>query len=132
MDVQARVAKLRAELARRAGAGTRGRFTQALREEALAVLRERAAQGATQEAVAKELGMSAWTLSRWSQRARVGSGAGGASPPAAAAFRPVRVVRREEGRPSSPGALTVHGPAGLRVEGLTVEWVAALVRALRG
>ena len=37
-----------------------------------------------------------------------------------------------EGRAStSPGALTVHGPAGLRVEGLTVEWVAALVRALR-
>ena len=75
-----------------------------------------------QDAVAEELGLSGWTLSRWKQQAaRTG---------AVAAFRPVRVVA--EGRaPGSPGALTVHGPAGLRVEGLTVEWVAALVKALR-
>lgn len=122
MELQARVAKLKAELARRAGAGTRGRFTDALRAETLAVLAARKAQGASQDTVAEELGISGWTLSRWKQQA------GRAQ--AGAAFRPVRVVR-EAAPPTSPGALTVHGPAGLRVEGLTVEWVAALVRALR-
>ena len=125
MELRARVAKLKAELARRVGAGTRGRFTDALRVEVLAVLLARKAEGASQDAVAEELGISGWTLSRWKQQAaRTGTGA---------AFRPVRVVAaaRPPGSPGSPGALTVHGPAGLRVEGLTVEWVAALVRALR-
>lgn len=122
MELQARVAKLKAELARRAGAGTRGRFTDALRAETLAVLAARKAEGASQDTVAEELGISGWTLSRWKQQA--------ARSGVVATFRPVRVVR--EVRPvASPGALTVHGPAGLRVEGLTVEWVAALVRALR-
>ncbi|WP_217440989.1 hypothetical protein, partial [Myxococcus sp. CA056] len=38
------------------GAGTRGRFTDALRQEALAVLEARKAQGASQEGVAEERG----------------------------------------------------------------------------
>ena len=84
MELQARVAKLKAELARRAGAGTGGRFTDALRAETLAVLAARKAEGASQDAVAEELGLSGWTLSRWKQQA--------AHTETVAAFRLVRVV----------------------------------------
>lgn len=135
MDLETRVAKLKAEVERRAQAGTRGRFTDAMRTEALALLRALVAQGATQEEVGTRLGMSSWTLSRWHQRERQGLplAAAAAAPQEGASepggvFRAVQ-VRSEPALRSSTG-LTVHGPAGLRVEGLGVADVAALLRAL--
>jgi DNA-binding transcriptional regulator YiaG len=129
MDQRETAGKLKAELEARKELGTRGRFTEALRRQVLEYLRARQAGGGTQEEVARELGMSSWTLSRWSGRARRAEAeeASRARAQGARAFSAVE-VRSEVG--VSTGALVVHGPGGVRVEGLGVAQVAALLRGL--
>jgi hypothetical protein len=45
-------------------------------------------------------------------------------------LRRVRVVRPKNAKPEGGTPLVVRGPAGILIEGLDVEGVAALVRAL--
>lgn len=116
---------LRAQAKARAGVGVKLRFDEAFRAQAVEYVRGRQAQGVTQEAAAKELGISAWTLSRWHQQRR----RGGASPPGGArpsgVFRPVAMKRE-----AAAQSLVVHAPGGVRVEGLTLRQVAQLLREL--
>ncbi len=81
-------------------------------------LRQRQREGAAVSTVARELGVKRHTLLAWA-----------AGPTGAAAmpgFVPVRVVA--DGARALP--LVVYGPGGLRIEGLDVAGVIALLRGL--
>jgi transposase len=123
MDLKETAARLKAQAEAQSGRGARWRFDDAFREEVVAYVRARQQEGGTQEEAARELGLSAWTMSRWSRQRRPArqSEARGAD------FHPVGVKREEE---SSAGALVVHGPGGVRVEGLTLKQVGVLLRGL--
>ena len=99
--------------------GPRGRgraYPKGLLEKLLSYTVARRRQGATLVAVGEEVGMSWKTLARW---------LGGRKPRArferVEVIRPVAAVERP---------LVVHGPRGLRVEGLDVAGVAELLRKL--
>ncbi len=81
-------------------------------------LRQRQREGAAVSTVARELGVKRHTLLAWAA-----APAGVVSTPG---FVPVRVVA-DGARPST---IVVHGPGGLRIEGLDVAGVIALLRGL--
>lgn len=122
MDWKQRSAAVRAEIARRHQQGARGRVPEALKAEVLECLRARRAQGATAEQVASELGLRHRLLERWAAEARPRD-----MRPALAGFHAVQVVA-EPAKALQRGGLVVHGPGGLRVEGLSLEQVAELLR----
>lgn len=127
MDVKEKAARLKAELEKRAQEGKRGRFSEAMKAEVLEYWRQCQQEGATQETVARELGLSPWTLSRWSVQARRAKSREQTAAAATAAFHRVKVKPEAAGR---GGATVVHGPSGVRVEGLSVQQVAQLLREL--
>lgn len=104
---------LRQALARAAEGRGRPRYPEALRQRVVTHVRDRRARGASLRQLADELGLAVPTLVRW-----------GGPPPA---FRPVLV---EPAPRAAPGHLVVHGPGGLRVEGLTLDEAVELVRRL--
>ena len=83
------------------------------------------ADGESFEATAADLGISAMSVKRWTERY-------GRSTPGKAELRRVEVVA-EQRRPMvvpSASALVVHTPAGLRIDGLSLADLSALVRAV--
>lgn len=82
-------------------------------------------EGESIEGVARDLGISAMSVKRWLDR--VGSRCSGA-----AELRRVEIVpdRREAGMVLAAAPLVVHGPSGLRIEGLTLPGLVQLLRAL--
>jgi hypothetical protein len=98
--------------------GPRGRgrpYPKGLLEKVLSYTVARRRQGAELLAVGEELGMSWKTLARW---------LGGK--------RKTRRFGRVEVVSPPARALTVHGPRGLRIEGLDLEGIAELVQRLGG
>jgi len=97
--------------------GQRGRgkpYPKELLERLVSYAIARRQQGAQLVTIGEELGMSWRTLARWvTERA------------AAPKFRRVQVV---SALPRSE--VVVHGPRGLRIEGLGIDGVAELVRRL--
>lgn len=91
-----------------------------LRALGLAHLKERQASGGvSRQEVASELGIGSDTLRNWTKppRARRSS-----------AVRRVRIAPRAASpRETTTRSLVVHGPAGLRIEGLDIAAVAALL-----
>ncbi|QRK05593.1 transposase [Archangium violaceum] len=124
MDMKEQAEKFRKVVLERGGVGPRARYTTEQRQEALEYVRARQKQGASVEEAAKELGMSSWTLSRWGSAAR----RAGQQQPARAALVPVEV--KAERAPVRGGGLVVHGPGGVRVEGLSLEDAVRLLRGL--
>ena len=113
----------------RAGAKSSGhsRFTDEGRRLATDYARERKASGVKMEAVAAELKMNKWTLQRWLQR----QGRGEFEKQAVAAAAKPEFSRVKVKTPAASSAqLVVHGGHGVRVEGLTLENVAALLERL--
>jgi transposase len=101
--------------------GPRGRgrpYPKGLLEKLLSYTVARRRQGAKLVEVAAELGMPNHTLSRWVGEKR-----------AAKHFERVEVIA-EPAAPAAPTAraLIVHGPRGLRIEGLDITAIAELVR----
>lgn len=105
--------RLRQQLhaSRRAGRDGYGRDAKAL---AVRYAQGRQSEGVGLRAIADECGVAAATVRRWL-----------AEPADTSAFMPIRVM---------PSAVTstvvVHGPAGLRIEGLDLEQIAELWRRL--
>jgi hypothetical protein len=99
------------------GTRRRCRYSEELRKQALEYLKATFAQGGTLVAAAAALGVEKSVLRSWRSR-RTKSG-----------LRAVKVV-------DSPGpvgvksSIVVHGPGGIRVEGLDVEALGALMRSL--
>lgn len=83
-----------------------------LREKIVAYVGDRRADGAELKAIGDEIGVSWRTLSQWSADARP-------------AFRRVEVAR-----PTPSSTFTVHGPRGVRVDGLDLDELADLLRRL--
>jgi transposase-like protein len=124
MDTKEQAEKFRRQVVERGEVGPRTRYTQEQRQEAVAYMKARQQQGASREEAAKELGVSSWTLSRWGSAARRAS----QEEPARGALVPVEVKEaRSEAR---RGGLVVHGPGGVRVEGVCVEDAVRLLRGL--
>ncbi|NNB89653.1 MULTISPECIES: hypothetical protein [Corallococcus] len=131
MESKELAAKLKQEVEAQRGRGTRWRFGEDFRTRAVAYLRGRQAEGGTQEEAAREMGLSSWTLSRWGRQGgpvRRGRPARASPETSTAAFHPVAVTREEE----PEGGVVVHGPGGVRVEGLSVAQVVRVLKGLGG
>jgi transposase-like protein len=131
MDLKGQAEKLKKQVEERRARGTRRQFDESFRAEVVAYVRARLAEGGTQEEAAKEIGLSAWTLSRWGRGEQSGPVRRGRPPRqrlqgSSAGFHPVEV--KSEAR--SQGTLVMHGPGGVRVEGLSVQQVAQLLKEL--
>lgn len=124
MDKKEWAEQFRQQVLARGGVGPRARYTPEQRQQAVEYVRERQQQGASVEEVARQLGMSSWTLSRWSSAERRVK-----REPERAGLVPVEV--KAERAVARAGGLVVHGPGGVRVEGLSVEDAVELLRGLR-
>lgn len=134
MDEEAE--KFRQETAAVRARGAAGRFSDAMREQAVSYAMRRQAEGATFDQVVAALGVSDPTLRRWMATSKAMATARRSKRAAAAARTPklvpvqVRAGATEvANRPSTPG-LTVVAPGGYRVEGLDVAQAVALLRGL--
>lgn len=94
------------------------RYSPELRARVAAFAAKRRAEGATWKAIAAELGATFETVRRWGRRPSRSSRT-------ALALRPVEVVAKPVA-----SSLAVVALSGLRVEGLTLDDVIVLVRAL--
>jgi hypothetical protein len=117
MKNEERAERLRGALATAERTGVGRPYPEALRATAVEYRREREREGAALCEVARELGVSAVSLERWSRR----------SPERETSFRAIELVG-EPMRRASPAV--VHGPRGLRIEGLTVSEIAELIERL--
>ena len=111
--------KLRALLSTTGRQGPGRGYPPPLREKVARYVLSRREQGATFEQLARTLGVPANTLLRWSRAL--------AKPSSAAAEVP---FRRVELVGEVVRSMTVHGPCGLRVEGLDLDSLVTLWRRL--
>lgn len=114
--------RLRAVVANAERSGSGRPYPAELRREVVAYVDARRGEGVGRVAAAREIGVSAFSVARW--RAALGGGGRG--------FREVVLAERSERAASldGPHQLIVHGPSGLRIEGLDVAGVAELWRRL--
>jgi len=101
--------------------GTRRRYSEGLRAEAVAHLRRRVKGGGSVETVASELGVSGWTLVRWSRKESAGK---------SSKLRRVKVVP-ESTEVTTTAKVTLVTPDGYRIEGLEGRDVGAILESLR-
>jgi transposase len=111
----------RALTARERGQGRK--LPSAVRAQAAAWADHRRAAGASLSEVAEELGVVSETVRRWTGKL--------AQETAETALVPVEIVSDEPTHNARSRSLTVIAPGGYRVEGLTVEEAATLLRVLR-
>lgn len=104
--------QVRRELGGRAGAERR--YSDGLRQQAVAYWQARETGGEGVRTVAATLGIAPVTLRRWAQDAR---------------YRPVRVLA--DAAPVAPRLVVVIEATGVRVEGVDVETAAHLIARLR-
>jgi transposase-like protein len=112
--------RLRRELRRRGGARGR-RFDPELRQRIVAFAEQRRLDGASWAAIATELGACFETVRRW---------CGGGSIPATRQLRRVEVVPEPVVEVGARPAMAVVAPNGIRIEGVRIDDVVSLVRAL--
>ena len=101
----------------------RQRLSADLRARAAAYACRRKAEGRTASVIAEELGVSQPTVGRWLEQ---GSGT---AIVVARSSRP-RALREVVVEPRCGAALSVVSPSGYRVEGVSLEEAATLLRAL--
>lgn len=126
MKHEQRAEQLREALAtvERRGAGRP--YPASLRQAAMEYCHQREQQGASINGIALELGVSTTSLMRWSRKAAEST----------EGFRAVELMVGPEsntvvGKPTRlASTVVVHGPRGLRVEGLTVAELAELIGRL--
>lgn len=122
MDMEKRAEGFRDAVAK---LGPRGRTTpypKDLRDEAVGYAQERRAQGAPWGLIARELGLGVDSLTNWARGARASRREPG--------FRRVELKPSKAVVNAAENALVVHGPGGVRVEGLDVATLAELLRRL--
>lgn len=110
-EIEDRVETLRLKL--RSSRDSRRRVPEELRAEAVAFARAAHASGERYKSIASTLGLKPDTLMRWCRAGREPK-------------KFARVVVKRAARPQ----LTVHGPAGTRIEQLSIAQAAELLRAL--
>ncbi|HYD41622.1 MAG TPA: hypothetical protein VEB43_12410 [Anaeromyxobacter sp.] len=117
MELEKLVAEFRAVVRRSGPRGAGRRYPREARRMAAEYFRRRRAVGAATSAISRELGVKRHTLAAW---------VAAEAPGGPARFVPVSVVPDA----ATPARLVVHGPGGVRVEGLDVAGVAELLRRL--
>lgn len=117
MNTAAKAGEIKAAVRRLGTRGAGRRYPEAVKREVLAYLGERRKEGRGYATVAAELGIPRRSLKLWSSTPR---------PSASPRFVAVTV----DAAPSSATGIVVHGPAGLRVEGLDLAALAELIRRL--
>jgi transposase len=110
-----------AEIGRLAVVGARRRYSKGLRERILGYIEERHGEGISRTRACDELGLDWGNVHRWKT---------GRDPRSTTSFRRVRVIAAPDPVAARAAQLVVHGPRGLRVEGLDVEGVVDLLRRL--
>lgn len=114
MDKKLRAFRKQAREENRGRTGLARRYSRQLRMDAVVYLKRKKRDGVSVERVASELGVSNWSLSRWSQESeRRGQ------------VVPVEVTPSEESK-----ELSLVTPQGYRVEGLSEERLLRLVERL--
>lgn len=119
-ETEKMAADFRAGVRAQAGGGPRNRYTTELRELAAEYWKARKAEGATLGAAAEELGIHVKSLRQWSRAAGAGS----------PRFHRVEVVPEKTVASRAHSGIVLHAPGGVRVEGLDVDSLAALLRRL--
>lgn len=116
--------QLKAELSK--WRGLRRRYPEEIKGRAVAWARKRRASGASYDILAADLGISVMTVWEWLK-----APAGKQRPKRRKkpALLPVQIVPEEGPRAGKPGPVVVT-PNGIRVEGLSVEQIAALLGSL--
>jgi hypothetical protein len=99
-----------------AGRGRRQRYSDELRDRIIKHTMSRRKAGADLVSIGAELHVPWRTLARWCAANRK----------AQRSFHPVEVVAKT----AKTETITVHGPCGIRIEGLGMELVAELIRRL--
>jgi hypothetical protein len=100
--------------------GRGARYPEDLQQEAVFLARAGVLEGKSLESIARELGVGAMTLAGWLEKI-------GVSEP----LRPVEIQREPDKEKSGKAfALAVVTPSGWRIEGLCLEDVPELLRAL--
>jgi transposase len=108
-----------AEIGRLAVVGAGRRYSKGLRERILGYIEERHGEGISRTRACGELGLDWGNVHRWKT--------GRAASPATS-FRRVRVIATPDAVAARAPHLVVHGPGGLRIEGLDVQGVVELLR----
>jgi hypothetical protein len=127
MDVQDQAARLREAIMAAGPPGPRRKIAVEIKRGVARYEAQRRTQGASRDAIARELDISTTTLTRWLGRPVA------TRPPA---FRAVDIVAPAPPAPTPVPApppapsLVVYGPCGVRIEGLEVAALAALLRGL--
>ena len=106
----------------------RQKFTVALRSQLLDRIIAMQAAGSSREEIAKSLGISPTSVRRWTEAATAASSRNEASTPVTVSRLAAVEVRQEA--TARAVVVTVSGPRGLRVEGLTMEQLAELIARL--
>lgn len=118
MDVEKVVAEFKAEVRRAGPRGAGRRYPPAARRLAVEYFRRQRAAGTSVEAISRGLGVKRHTLVGWTVAPE--PSAGGPT------FVPVSVVADA----ATSSRIVVHGPGGVRIEGLDLAGVAELLRRL--
>lgn len=130
MDERMRQLRATAEALRHGSAPKATRFPAGFREQVIALAKERRAAGTPLVRTASELGLHGRTIGRWLRDAP--SRAGSTAPKRQ--FRRVTVASRGGEKSTalvpSPAAALVVIVGGVRIEGLDLDGVVRLVRAL--
>ncbi len=113
MDLTRRAAEFRASVSKLGSRGQGRRYPEALKREAVEYLAERRSVGRGIDTAAAELDVPSNTLRIWAATPRTAS----------TAFVPVKIV-------GEGSRIVLHGPGGIRVEGLDVATLADLLRRL--
>lgn len=120
MDPRVRRFRKQARVENRGRSPVQVRYSESLRREAVSYLMEQRRRGTSVDTVASELGVSGWSLTRWSRRGD--SDAGG--------LREVEVVS-QGAQSDGEGGLTLVTPDGYRIEGLDRNGIRDLLESLR-
>lgn len=111
--------------------GTQRPLSEGVRARALAYVRARRREGASQDAIARELGLSQHTVSRWLRARNEAAVLADADKVPASALVAVRVVDEPHGAmPAAATPLVVTTPRGLRIEGLGLDALCTLIARL--
>lgn len=121
MDPRVRRFRKQAREENRGRAGRSRRYSRDLRSLAVDYLRQQMKRGATRETVASELGISGWSLTRWTRRTDVD---------AESTLRAVEVIA-EAGEGPKSVEVTLVTPDGYRIEGLKGLEIRSVLEALR-
>lgn len=117
MEIEKAAVEFRAAVRRAGPRGAGRRYPPPLRRIAVEYFERRRAAGATVEAISRELGVKRHTLVAWTSATESTQ---------APRFVPVNVVAER----TTPSTFVVHGPRGIRIEGLDLAGVIALLRGL--